>query len=240
VCHLRVAWIGAAIAGGLTEAIGLTAAFFPSAWLSLFGTDPGMIEVGTNYLQIVGPFHGFFGGGLALYFASQGAGRVGWAMMVAVLRVVIAAGGGWLAVVALGNSNALFVALAAALVVYGIANAASSWLSRNRSWRSLHYLLPRKYPEVRSAYVTEDSHPSSPSAWIEWGAPAGKSHRSPAKTSSMNIAPSGVNTVTRALPVSISAHSSARCQCSSRKLPLISRILTPATSLDTSSSRDVT
>ena len=122
---LRVAWTGAAIAGGLTEAIGLAAAFFPSAWLSLFGSDPDMIAVGTNYLQIVGPFYGFFGGGLALYFASQGAGRVGWAMMVAVLRVVIAAGGGWFAVIALGNSNGLFVALAAALVVYGLANAAA-------------------------------------------------------------------------------------------------------------------
>jgi len=31
-----------------------------------------MIEVGTSYLRIVGPFYGFFGGGLALYFASQG------------------------------------------------------------------------------------------------------------------------------------------------------------------------
>ena len=70
-----------------------------------------MIAVGSSYLQIVGPFYGFFGGGLALYFASQGAGRVGWAMMVAVLRVVIAAGGGWFAVIALGNSNGLFVAL---------------------------------------------------------------------------------------------------------------------------------
>ena len=29
--------------------------------------------------SIVGPVYGFFGGGLALYFASQGAGRVGWA-----------------------------------------------------------------------------------------------------------------------------------------------------------------
>ena len=122
---LRVAWTGAAIAGGVTEAIGLAAAFFPSAWLSLFGSDPNMIAVGANYLQIVGPFYGFFGGGLALYFASQGAGRVGWAMMVAVLRVVIAAGGGWFAVIALGNSNGLFVALAAALVVYGLANAAA-------------------------------------------------------------------------------------------------------------------
>jgi Na+-driven multidrug efflux pump len=76
---LRVAWTGAALAGGVTEAIGLAAAFLPSAWLSLFGSDPNMIAVGSNYLQIVGPFYGFFGGGLALYFASQGAGRVGWA-----------------------------------------------------------------------------------------------------------------------------------------------------------------
>ena len=95
---LRVAWTGALIAGGLTEAIGLAAASFPSAWLTLFGSDPAMIETGSLYLHIVGPAYGFFGGGLALYFASQGAGRVGWAMMVAVLRVVVAAGGGWFAV----------------------------------------------------------------------------------------------------------------------------------------------
>jgi len=122
---LQVAWTGAALAAGITEAIGLAAASFPLAWLSLFGRDPNMIAVGAKYLQIVGPCYGFFGGGLALYFASQGAGRVGWAMMVAVLRVVIAAGGGWFAIMVLGNSNGLFVALAAALVVYGLANAAA-------------------------------------------------------------------------------------------------------------------
>ncbi len=41
-------------------------------------------------------------------------------MMVAVLRVVIAAGGGWLAVTLLGGSTGLFVALAGALVIYGL------------------------------------------------------------------------------------------------------------------------
>jgi len=122
---LQVAWTGAAIAGGLTEAIGVVAAFFPAAWLSLFGSDPNMIEVGTSYLRIVGPSYGFFGGGLALYFASQGAGRVGWAMIVAVLRVLIGAGGGWIAVSVLGGSSGLFFALAAALVVYGLGNVAA-------------------------------------------------------------------------------------------------------------------
>ena len=130
---LKVAWTGAAIAFGITETIGLAAAFFPAAWLSPFGSDPTMIAVGTNYLRIVGPVYGFFGGGLALYFASQGAGRVGWAMLIAVLRVIIAAGGGWFAVTQFGGSTGLFAVLAAALVVYGILNvvavASGSWFA---------------------------------------------------------------------------------------------------------------
>lgn len=122
---VSTAWIGAAIAGGLTEAIGLAAALAPQAWLSLFGGDAQMIAVGSRYLQIVGPFYGFFGGGLALYFAMQGAGRLGWPMWAASIRVAIAAGGGWFAATVLGTSDGLFAALAAALVVYGGINAAA-------------------------------------------------------------------------------------------------------------------
>jgi Na+-driven multidrug efflux pump len=147
---MRAAWTGALMAGGLTEAIGLSAALFPAAWLSLFGHDPKMIEVGTSYLQIVGPFYGFFGGGLALYFASQGAGRVGWSMMIAVLRVLIAAGGGFLAVTKLGGSTGLFVALAAALVVYGFANVAAvaggAWFTSPRKAAKTKGPLPAAQP----------------------------------------------------------------------------------------------
>ncbi len=120
---LKVAWTGAAMAFGITEVIGLAAAFFPATWLSLFGSEPTMLGVGTSYLHIVGPVYGFFGGGLLLYFASQGAGRVGFAMLIAVLRVIIAAGGGWLAVTKFGGSTGLFATLALAMVVYGVANA---------------------------------------------------------------------------------------------------------------------
>ena len=134
---LRVAWTGAAIAGGITEVIGLTAAAFPHAWLSLFGSDPAMLETGTLYLRIVGPAYGFFGGGLLLYFASQGAGRMGWPMAAAVLRVIIAAGGGWLAVKYFGGSAALFIAIAAALVIYGFANvvavASGVWFKERKA-----------------------------------------------------------------------------------------------------------
>jgi len=72
---VRAAWIGAAVAAGLTEIIGLWAAAAPHAWLSLFDTDPGMLDAGSRYLHAVGPFYGLFGLGMALYFASQGAGR---------------------------------------------------------------------------------------------------------------------------------------------------------------------
>jgi len=133
---MRVAWTGAALAGGLTEAIGLAAAFFPGAWLSLFGSDATMTDVGTHYLHIVGPFYGFFGFGLALYFASQGAGRLGWPLRAAVLRMAIATGGGWLALQVAGLTG-LFWALGLALAAFGlvtaIAVASGVWFGRAES-----------------------------------------------------------------------------------------------------------
>jgi putative MATE family efflux protein len=122
---LRVAWTGAAIAAAVTEAIGLAGALYPIAWLTLFGDDPTMLAVGSQYLRIVGPFYGFFGGGLALYFASQGAGRLGWALIAALARLVIATAGGWLALRLSGTIAGVFVALGVALAVFGLVNAAA-------------------------------------------------------------------------------------------------------------------
>ncbi len=120
---LRVAWTGAVIAGALTEAIGLAGAFFPRAFLSLFGSDATMNAVGSQYLHIVGPFYGFFGAGLALYFASQGAGRLLWPLLGATLRLVIAVGGGLLALHIGGGIGGVFAALGIALAVMGTVNA---------------------------------------------------------------------------------------------------------------------
>jgi putative MATE family efflux protein len=133
---LRVAWAGAAIASALTEAIGLAATLFPQAWVGLFGDDPTMTAIGVQYLHVVGPFYGFFGMGLALYFASQGAGRLGWPLLAALLRVTIATGGGLLAVHAAGLFG-LFVALGLALAAFGlvtaIAIASGAWFPRARA-----------------------------------------------------------------------------------------------------------
>jgi Na+-driven multidrug efflux pump len=119
---LKVAWTGALIASVITEAIGLAAAFFPDAWMSLFGIDATMNDVGVHYLRIVGPFYGFFGLGLALYFASQGAGRLGWPLIAALLRVAIATGGGYIAVYAAGLTG-LYLALGLGLAAFGLVTA---------------------------------------------------------------------------------------------------------------------
>jgi putative MATE family efflux protein len=122
---LRAAWIGAAIAAGLTEMIGLAAAAAPHAWLTLFDTDPAMLDAGTRYLHAVGPFYGLFGLGMALYFASQGAGRLLWPLLANLTRLAMAAGGGWLAWRWSGDLSQVFLALGAALAAFGLINAAA-------------------------------------------------------------------------------------------------------------------
>jgi putative MATE family efflux protein len=122
---LRVAWIGAAIGAGLCEIIGFGAAIEPHAWLSLFGTAPEMIDAGSRYLQAVGPVYGLFGLGMALYFASQGAGRLLWPLLANMARLVIAACGGFVALRWTGNLTDVFLALAVALAAFGLINAAA-------------------------------------------------------------------------------------------------------------------
>ena len=120
---LRATWMGAGLAVAMTEAIGLWAAAFPHAWLSLFNSDPAMLEAGTEYLHAVGPLYGFFGLGLILYFASQGAGRLLWPVLGNIARLVVAASGGWLALQWGGGLTQVFIAQGMALAVYGLINA---------------------------------------------------------------------------------------------------------------------
>ena len=117
---LRAAWIGGWLCFALTGTIGVAAALFPAAWLTLFDNDPAMIAAGSTYLRIVGPFYGFFGLGMALYFASQGAGALKWPLIAGFSRLVIAAGGGWLLVHLTGSLTWVFAALALGLAVLGL------------------------------------------------------------------------------------------------------------------------
>jgi putative MATE family efflux protein len=131
---LRAAWIGAAIGFVITEVIGITAAMFPVAWLSLFDSDPAMLATGTLYLHCVGPFYGFFGLGLVLYFASQGAGRIAWPVAAQFLRLVVAGAGSAIALRLGGGLASVFLMIGLALAAFGLAVTASiaagSWSAK--------------------------------------------------------------------------------------------------------------
>ncbi|HSF31432.1 MAG TPA: hypothetical protein VLK82_13300 [Candidatus Tectomicrobia bacterium] len=117
-------------AGG--SGVGLLGACFPRLWLGLFSDIPEVLAAGNTYLTVVGPTCGFFGLGLALYFASQGAGQLFWPLLASMARLIFAAGGGWLAIHWHGGGlEALFVAIAVPFVSYGAtvagANQAGAW-----------------------------------------------------------------------------------------------------------------
>ena len=124
---LRAAWIGGWICFAMTETIGVAAALFPEVWLGLFDRDPAMIAAGSTYLRIVGPFYGFFGFGMALYFASQGAGALRWPLIAGFSRLVIAVGGGYLLLRWTGSLMWVYAALAAGLAVLGLMIAGAVW-----------------------------------------------------------------------------------------------------------------
>ncbi|MEW5865041.1 MAG: MATE family efflux transporter [Pseudomonadota bacterium] len=127
----RVAFTGAAIAAGVCLAIGATAALFPRLWVSLFSSDPSVLDAGAAYLRIVGPFYPFIGVGIALYFASQGAARVAWPVLAGTARLVIVVGGGFAALALGAPLAALFAVIALGIVVWGagtvLAVRASDW-----------------------------------------------------------------------------------------------------------------
>ena len=128
----RVTWTGAAVVWAVTGAIGVAAALWPAAWIALFTNDPTVQAAGSEYLRIVGGCYGFFGVGLALFFASQGAGRLGWALGASAARLLVVAIGGWFTVHAVaGPPAALYAIIALSLValagVVAVATYAADW-----------------------------------------------------------------------------------------------------------------
>ncbi|WP_439589214.1 MATE family efflux transporter [Hydrogenophaga sp.] len=129
---LRVAWTGGALVAAITGVIGLVTAIAPSLWMNLFTSDPAVLGFGAAYLNIVGACYAFFGLGLALFFASQGAGRMFWPLTASMGRLVVLVVGGWLCVhVFQAPATVFFAIVAFSLVVYGstlaIAIRLGSW-----------------------------------------------------------------------------------------------------------------
>jgi len=114
----RIAWVAAWSAAAATELLGLAVTIFPNAWLMLFSTNPEVLAAGSIYFRTVAPFYGVAGFGLLLYFAGQGAGRVMWPVLGGSVRLLIAAGIGWIVVNKFGGGlRELFMAVAAGSIV---------------------------------------------------------------------------------------------------------------------------
>ena len=126
----RIAWTGTALAGSLSLVIGFVAAFYPLGWVGLFSTDPAVLESGSQYLRTVAPFYPLLAAGIALYFASQGAGSVLQPMLAGTARLAIVIAGGILAASLAG----IFWTIAVGMAAYGVLTMAAvgraKWAAR--------------------------------------------------------------------------------------------------------------
>src|SRR5262245_45259900 len=91
----RVAWTGGGLAAAVLGLIGALVALVPDAWARLFADDPAVLAAARSYLRWAGPAFAFFGVGLCLYFASQGAGRILGPVLAATVRLALVFGVGW-------------------------------------------------------------------------------------------------------------------------------------------------
>ncbi|MBI0534492.1 multidrug transporter MatE [Roseomonas sp. KE2513] len=122
---LRLAWTGGVMALAITGVIGLVIAMAPVAFAGFFTADPAVIAIASRALSYTGFAFGGFGLGMALYFASQGAGRMGWPVAAGLSRIGVAVGGGWLLGDVLGMGlDGQFLAVALGITAYGLVTAA--------------------------------------------------------------------------------------------------------------------
>jgi putative MATE family efflux protein len=126
----RIAWIGTAAAALVCMAIGWSVALYPPLWIHIFSDDPAVIDIGSLYMRIVAPFYPLFGAGLALYFASQGAGQMLKPVLAGTARLVLVVAGGALVMQFGGPLAALFAVIALGLTVLGGLTAYSVYKSR--------------------------------------------------------------------------------------------------------------
>ena len=116
----RAAFIGAAMGALPCGLLGLAVSLHPAWWTTIFSSDAAVLATGALYLHWVGPVYVLLAMGAALYFASQGAGRVLWPVLSASARLVVILLGGSL-LTSLGAPLWAVCALAATgILIYGV------------------------------------------------------------------------------------------------------------------------
>ena len=123
----RIAWVGTAFAASISLSIGVVATVAPLAWVGLFSADPAVLESGSLYLRTVAPFYALLAANIALYFASQGAGKVLWPVLAGTARLLIVIAGG----AAAATLGGIFSVIATAMAVSGLLTI---WFVARTKW----------------------------------------------------------------------------------------------------------
>jgi Na+-driven multidrug efflux pump len=125
----RVAWTAAAVSAFNLALIGAVVTLAPDMWARLFTQDEVVLGHARQYLVTAGPAFAFFGMGLTLYFASQGAGQVIGPVLAGTTRLVVVAGVGYWLSQHSATAGQFYALVAGAMVLYGLATAAAVQLT---------------------------------------------------------------------------------------------------------------
>ncbi|MBR0776548.1 MATE family efflux transporter [Bradyrhizobium diazoefficiens] len=133
----RIGWTSGLAGMVMTGTIGILVAIFPTAWLHLFSHDAGVVGAGMTYLRIVAPAYAALGFGFATSFAAQGTGRALGPLAGSFARILLAAGGGWIAVTGFGAQMAGLATMVTVSLMAYAAICALIMLSP-ATWRAEH------------------------------------------------------------------------------------------------------
>jgi putative MATE family efflux protein len=129
----RIAWTAGAVSAVVVGLVGAVAIVHPELWAGLFTDNEGVKAATHLYLRTAGWGFAPMGFGLAIYFASQGSGRMLGPVLAGTVRLLgIALGGYWL-VSQNAPAESLFALVALTMLAYGLAMAAGLKATR---WRA--------------------------------------------------------------------------------------------------------
>ena len=127
----QAAWTASGVAAAVLATLGLVVALAPQVWSTLFTQDALVVESAASYFAWAGPFYGFFGLGLSLYFSSLGAGKAVGPVMAGGVRLAVVAVGGSLLAYWQAPAWMIFALVGAGMAVYGVCTVlvvkATSW-----------------------------------------------------------------------------------------------------------------